>query len=127
MVKTILFPKQMRELASLGLDTSDASLYINDVTFDNVDNGQMLVNLYPNDGSRQHELEHGHVIFIYSEEDVLKKLPGTNTDIRLINGKYTITMLYNGQEYIFDAIKRIDAGFKAIKFCLKNQIKLRKI
>ena len=62
----ILTPRQMRELSSYGLDTSDASLYINDVTADDIDNGQLLVNLFPNDGSRQHEIEHSHVIFIYS-------------------------------------------------------------
>ena len=97
----ILTPKQMRELSNYGLDTSDASLYINDVTADDIDNGQLLVNLFPNDGSRQHEIEHSHVIFIYSVNDAMQKILDTNVQITSSDGMHTV-YVYSGEMYKSD-------------------------
>ena len=121
----ILTPRQMRELSSYGLDTSDASLYINDVTADDIDNGQLLVNLFPNDGSRQHEIEHSHVIFIYSINDALRKIPNTNVQITNYNGLHTVNVyaeeIYEGYKAIADVDSMISIAQDAISLCDDNK------
>ena len=121
MKSNTLTPTQMRELASYGLDTSDASLYINDVTADGIDNGQLLVNLYPNDGSRQHEIEHSHVIFIYSITDALRKIPNTNVQVTNCDGFHTVNIygekIYENNKAIEDIDNIISIAQEAISFC----------
>ena len=111
----------MRELSSYGLDTSDASLYINDITADDIDNGQLLVNLFPNDGSRQHEIEHSHVIFIYSVNDALNKIPNTNVQITNCSGMYTVYVYaeetYENDKALSDVNSMISTAKDAISLC----------
>ena len=117
----ILTPRQMRELSSYGLDTSDASLYINDITADDIDNGQLLVNLFPNDGSRQHEIEHSHVIFIYSITDAIHKIPNTNVQITNYDGLYAVNVyseeIYEKDKAISDVDSMISIAKDAISLC----------
>ncbi len=117
----ILTPRQMRELSSYGLDTSDASLYINDITADDIDNGQLLINLFPNDGSRQHEIEHSHVIFIYSVNDALNKIPNTNVQIANCSGMYTVYVYaeetYENDKALSDVNSMISMAKDAISLC----------
>ena len=121
----ILTPNQMRELSSYGLDTSDASLYINDVTADDIDNGQLLVNLFPNDVSRQHEIEHSHTIFVYSVNDAIRKLPNTNVQITNYNGEYTVNIydesLYQNDKAISDVDYMLAISHDAIALCDSNK------
>lgn len=121
----ILTPNQMRELSSYGLDTSDASLYINDVTADDIDNGQLLVNLFPNDGSRQHEIEHSHAIFVYSVNDAIRKLPNTNVQITNYNGEYTVNIysesIYENKKAISDVDYMLAISRDAISLCDSNK------
>ena len=125
MIINILTPRQMRELSSYGLDTSDASLYINDVTADDIDNGQLLVNLFPNDGSRQHEIEHSHVIFIYSINDAIHKIPNTNVQITNYDGLYAINVysekIYGSDKAIADVDSMISIAQDAILICDDNK------
>lgn len=125
MIINILTPRQMRELSSYGLDTSDASLYINDVTADDIDNGQLLVNLFPNDGSRQHEIEHSHVIFIYSITDAIHKIPNTNVQITNYDGLYTVNVysekIYESDKAIADVDSMISIAHDAILLCDDNK------
>ena len=111
----------MRELSSYGLDTSDASLYINDITADDIDNGQLLINLFPNDGSRQHEIEHSHVIFIYSVNDALNKIPNTNVQIANCSGMYTVYVYaeetYENDKAMSDVNSMISTAKDAISLC----------
>lgn len=125
MIINILTPRQMRELSSYGLDTSDASLYINDVTADDIDNGQLLVNLFPNDGSRQHEIEHSHVIFIYSINDAIHKIPNTNVQITNYDGLYAVNVysekIYESDKAIADVDSMISIAQDAILICDDNK------
>ena len=125
MIINILTPRQMRELSSYGLDTSDASLYINDVTADDIDNGQLLVNLFPNDGSRQHEIEHSHVIFIYSITDAIHKIPNTNVQITNYDGLYAVNVysekIYESDKAIADVDSMISIAHDAILLCDDNK------
>lgn len=125
MIINILTPRQMRELSSYGLDTSDASLYINDVTADDIDNGQLLVNLFPNDGSRQHEIEHSHVIFIYSINDAIHKIPNTNVQITNYDGLYAVNVyaeeIYESDKAIADVNSMISIAQDAILICDDNK------
>ena len=125
MIINILTPRQMRELSSYGLDTSDASLYINDVTADDIDNGQLLVNLFPNDGSRQHEIEHSHVIFIYSINDAIHKIPNTNVQITNYDGLYAVNVyaeeIYESDKAIADVDSMISIAHDAILLCDDNK------
>ena len=125
MIINILTPRQMRELSSYGLDTSDASLYINDVTADDIDNGQLLVNLFPNDGSRQHEIEHSHVIFIYSITDAIHKIPNTNVQITNYDGLYAVNVysekIYESDKAIADVDSMISIAQDAILLCDDNK------
>lgn len=125
MIINILTPRQMRELSSYGLDTSDASLYINDFTADDIDNGQLLVNLFPNDGSRQHEIEHSHVIFIYSINDALHKIPNTNVQITNYDGLYAVNVysekIYESDKAIADVDSMISIAQDAILICDDNK------
>lgn len=115
----------MRELSNYGLDTSDASLYINDITADDIDNGQLLVNLFPNDGSRQHEIEHSHVIFIYSVNDALNKIPNTNVQITNCSGMYTVYVYaeetYENDKALSDVNSMISTVKDAISLCDANK------
>lgn len=121
----ILTPRQMKELSNYGLDTSDASLYINDVTADDIDNGQLLVNLFPNDGSRKHEYDHSHVIFIYSIKDALRKIPSTNVQITNLSGMHCVNVyaeeMYNADNAITDADYIISIAQDIIALCDTNK------
>lgn len=116
---------QMRELEELGLDTSNASLYLNDVSEDGIDNGQIIVDMHPNDGSRQHEIEHDHVRFIYSDKDVFKMIPLSNCSLTQQNGLYHAILNHRGENKIWDG-ELMTVCFSIIKYCLINDIPLRR-
>lgn len=126
--KTTLTIEQMRRIESLGRDCSDASLYINDITEDGIDNGQLYTNLHPNDGSRQEEINHEHIIYIYSNEDLQRIVPKSNLTVRQYSG--FIHGSYRSQESEPDLTFETKGSsltkiyYDVICFCLENNLRL---